>query len=99
MAFLGRFVDNIGEVHRHKRRSTTHKLGHPSLLDRMRRLEYPMSLIVSLLALCTGLAALAKGRQSYHNYYGLTVYAPFAIFIGFGGLCAALLRRRKNVRR
>jgi hypothetical protein len=51
-----------------------------------------MFVILTLSILSFAVATINKGRLAYHNYFGLTVFAPFAIAIALGGLLVGLLR-------
>jgi hypothetical protein len=63
----------------------------------MRRLQYLMPAMLSLLIIGIGVATLAKGRLGYINYHGLTVYAPFAIVVGLLGLLVTALRGNRSI--
>ena len=57
-----------------------------------------MFVLSALLVISTGVATLAKGRLGYYNYWGLAVFAPFAIVVGLGFLLVVLLRWKKSLR-
>jgi hypothetical protein len=51
-----------------------------------------MFVMLTLSLLSVAVATITKGRLGYYNYFGLTVFAPFAIAIALGLLLVGLLR-------
>lgn len=47
--------------------------------DRLARVS---AVCASLLIILTGIAALLRGNLVYSNYWGVVVFAPFAILLG-----------------
>ena len=48
--------------------------------------------VICLLIILTGAGNLFQGRLEYHNYKGFSVFAPFAILVGFLGLVLVIAR-------
>ncbi len=54
-----------------------------------------MGVLVALILILFGVAALLKGDLGYRNYWGGLVFAPYAIAIGLFILIAVVFRWRK----
>ena len=54
-----------------------------------------MFVILTLLFISSVVATIAKGRLVYYNYWGLTVFTPFALAIALALLLVGLLRWKK----
>ena len=85
-------------MHHHKRRPVKPHPRGITAFDRMRRLAWPVLVLLSVLVVGIGVRTVSKGNLVYYNHKGLPVYAPFAILMGFGFLYVVLLLRRRTGR-
>ena len=78
------------ERYRHSRNIETFPPSGPdSLRGRRRRL---FTIVLAAVLIAGGVYTLGRGELAYHNYWGGTVFAPFAIAIGVLLLLLALFR-------